>query len=371
MLEFRRTDIAAILIFGILLYFGIRTISPIVDAFVIAIVITYLIRPLYSSIEKYTGHKELVVVSSILIFIVPLVLIGLYTLNEIVTTFQKSDIISIINESFSNVDALVEYVTKNVLFFIDFETLSQNTIDTIANKAIELGGLLYDYIIDLTFSIPVILFKLLVAIVLSFYFLRDSQKIINRMCELAPEDMRSRFTQLINSIDIVFQAVIVGYLFKAIFTGIISIAIYYALGIPNALLLGIFTGMIDFIPLIGPWIIEILLFIWYIYQGQYQYAVIVLVVTYFFISFIPEMYIRPRISGEAANLHPVIILAGAIGGLFAFGAIGVIVGPMVLGIIFVILRIYFYNEPYEKIQFGYKDTLFNFVKGVFVRDKQK
>ena len=368
-MDLRRNEIAAIVLFIIILYFGIKTISPIIDAFVIAIVITYLVRPIYLSIEKHTSRKPVAVIVSMLLMIIPLTIMGLYFLNELVYTFQKSDISNIIQESFSNFDILMEYVTERLLFFLDFESLSQNTIDTIANKASDLGGVAYDYVLDLTFRIPVVLFKLLVAIVLSFYFLKDGQSLFDRMSGLAPEEYREKFTQLINSVDIIFQAVIIGYLFKAIFTGIISVAVYYILGIPNAILLGVFTGMIDFIPLIGPWIIQLLLFIWYIYLGQYQYAVVVLMSTYFFISFIPEMYIRPRISGDAANMHPVIILAGAIGGLFAFGAIGVIIGPMVLGLIYVILRIYFYNEPYEEIQFGYKDALVNFVKGVFKSDK--
>jgi len=370
-LEIRLTQLAAIASFVILLYFGIRTISPIIDAFVIAIVITYLVRPIYVSINKRVPNKSVSAILSMILMVIPLLIIGLLTLNELISTFQRSDIAEIIGESITNVDELMEYLTERVLFFIDFDTLSQSTIDTIQEKAMELGGVLYDYILELTFSIPLVLFKLLLAIVLSFYFLKDSKRFMERMCELAPTNFRERFSQLINSIDIIFQAVIIGYLFKAIFTGIISIVVYYFLGLPNALLLGIFTGMIDFIPLIGPWMLQLLLFIWYMYQGQYQYAVVVLVTTYLFVSFIPEMYIRPRISGDAANIHPVIILAGAIGGLFAFGAIGVIIGPMILGIIYVIIKIYFYNEPYQEIQFGYKDTLVNFVKGVFVRDKQE
>lgn len=370
-MELRLTEIAAIALFVILIYFGIRTISPIIDAFVIAIVLTYLIRPIHGTVKRRFSNDSISVILSMILLVIPLTFVGLYTLNELVSTFQRSDIANIIGESITNADQLMEYLTEKVLFFIDFDSLSQSTIDTIQQKATELGGVLYDYVLDLTLGIPVLLFKLLLSLVLSFYFLRDTEKLIERMCTLAPEKFRTKFTDLINSIDIIFQAVIIGYLFKAIFTGIISIIVYYILGLPNPLILGIFTGMIDFIPLIGPWMLQLMLFIWYIYQGQYQYAVVVLVTTYVFVSFIPEMYIRPRISGDAANLHPVIILAGAVGGLFAFGAIGVIIGPMILGILFVILRIYFYNEPYQEIQFGYKDTLVNFVKGVFVRDKQK
>ncbi|HPR40929.1 MAG TPA: AI-2E family transporter [Candidatus Methanofastidiosa archaeon] len=370
-MEKRLTEIAAIVAFVILIYFGIKTISPIIDAFVMAIVITYLIRPMHDSINRKVSNKGVSVFISMFFMIIPLTFIGLYTLNELVSTFQKSDISLIIGESITNADELMEYITERVMFFIDFDTLSQSTIDTIQAKATELGGVLYDYALNLTLGIPVLLFKLLLSLVMSFYFLRDSQRIIDKMCILAPVNFRDKFTQLIRSIDIIFQAVIIGYLFKAIFTGIISVIVYYLLGLPHALLLGIFTGMIDFIPIIGPWMIQVTLFLWYIYQGQYQYALVVLATTYVFISLIPEMYIRPRISGDAANIHPLIILAGAIGGLFAFGAIGVIVGPMILGILFVVLRIYFYNEPYQEIKFGYKDTLVNFVKGVFSRDNQK
>ncbi|HHN81751.1 MAG TPA: AI-2E family transporter, partial [Methanomicrobia archaeon] len=241
----------------------------------------------------------------------------------------------------------------------------------ISNEVSALSGKFYNYVFSLAGSIPIILFKILLAAVFAFYFIRDGSDLKAHLVGIAPSDHKERFEQLLRGSDIMFQAVVIGYLLKAIFTGIIAVIIFYLFGLPHPILLGITTGALDFIPVIGPWVVELLLFIWFIYQGQYAFAFSLLLATYFFVSFIPEMYIRPRLSGDAAGMHPLIILVGVIGGLFAFGAIGIIIGPMFLGLVVVVVRVYLYKQPYEKIYFGYKDTFLNIFRRRGAREGDK
>jgi len=51
--------------------------------------------------------------------------------------------------------------------------------------------------------------------------------------------------------------------------------------------------------------------------------------------------------------------------------VGIIIGPMFLGIVMVALRIYFYDEPLEEIRFGYRDTFLNLFRGWKARENDK
>ena len=50
--------------------------------------------------------------------------------------------------------------------------------------------------------------------------------------------------------------------------------------------------------------------------------------------------LRPKLIGERAGIHPLIILLGVFGGLLLFGPLGVIIGPLVISITTVIAEIY-------------------------------
>ncbi|MHC1605254.1 MAG: AI-2E family transporter [Candidatus Methanofastidiosia archaeon] len=372
-MEKRYLEITAVLLFVLLLYLAMKTIFPIFDAVIIAIILAYMIRPISNNLKKRIRFKSLAVAVSMFLVVVPLILLGLYIINEVVFSFKASDLSEIAKASLGNIDELFDNITTRIysLFGLDFQDAGQQTFDVITNKLAEISASFYVYIFDIAKKIPLVLFKVILAAVLAFYFLRDGEKFGERLVQLVPKPQRKEFSSFVKGTDIVFQAIILGYFFKAICTGIIAICVFYFLGIPNPILLGIVTGILDFIPVIGPWIVEILLFMWYIYQGQYTYAMGVLVLSYFFISFIPEMYIRPRISGKAANLHPAIILIGVMGGLLAFGAIGIVIGPMFLGVVYVVVRIYFYKEPYEEIRFGYRDTFLKLFKRRHKRENNK
>jgi len=369
----KKLEIIAIVLFAFLLYFSVKTILPIFDAILLGVVFAYMVRPLSSYIKKNISYKGVAVFIAMTLVVVPLLFIGLFTITEIVKTFKASDVVNIVESAFSNINVLIDSVTDDffVFFGVDFDSLSQNTIDSISEKVAELSNIAYIFIFDVTKKIPLLLFKVMLAAVLAFYFLRDGEKVNDKILQLVPDIHKEQFSHFLKSSDVVFQAVIIGYLMKAIFTMVLAIFVFYVFDVPNPILLGIATGILDFIPVIGPWIVEILLLVWYLQQGQYSYAISLFLASYFFISFIPEMYIRPRISGGAANIHPAIILIGIIGGLFAFGVMGIILGPLFLGVVIVALRIYFYKEPYNNIQFGYKDSFLNLFRGWYTRGDKK
>jgi len=59
----------------------------------------------------------------------------------------------------------------------------------------------------------------------------------------------------------------------------------------------------------------------------------------FFISIVDNI-IKPKIVGEKAGIHPMLIFLGVIGGLALFGLIGAFIGPIILTILIAFLKIY-------------------------------
>jgi len=59
-----------------------------------------------------------------------------------------------------------------------------------------------------------------------------------------------------------------------------------------------------------------------------------------------DNFIRPKLVGDRAKVHPALILLGIFGGITVFGTLGVIIGPLILSMTLVILNIYF-NKDFD------------------------
>ncbi len=126
-----------------------------------------------------------------------------------------------------------------------------------------------------------------------------------------------------------------------------SIIIFLILGIPYPALLGIISGFMDFAPILGPWMLFTGLAVVYILKGQVMTGILVFVLGQVFVTLIPELYIKPKLAGNHARLHPMVFLFGFFGGLLAFGAVGIFVGPIAIGIVLVFIKYYLLGNELE------------------------
>jgi predicted PurR-regulated permease PerM len=115
------------------------------------------------------------------------------------------------------------------------------------------------------------------------------------------------------------------------------------LGVPNPVLWGTLTAIISIIPLLGAvmvWApIVVYLIVIGMVTGEYWRAVTLFLWGTFVISAIDNI-LKPKIVGEHARIHPLIILFGILGGIQLFGIPGILIGPLILTIFDVVIEIY-------------------------------
>ena len=125
--------------------------------------------------------------------------------------------------------------------------------------------------------------------------------------------------------------------------GVLAWLGFYLLGVPNPVLWGSLTAVISIIPLLGAvlvWVpIVIYLTLAATMTGEYWRAITLLFYGTFIISLIDNV-LKPKIVGERAKIHPLVILFGILGGIQLFGIPGILIGPLVLTIFDVMIEIY-------------------------------
>lgn len=167
-----------------------------------------------------------------------------------------------------------------------------------------------------------------VALVAAVYLVVRPYPIVDGFVSLFPADRRQRVREILARVYRTVQRWFLGQLLAMTFIGVSSAMALWALGIPFALLLGLFGGLISFIPFVGavvsaiPPILLALIF-------DPMLAVWV-ILAYTAIQQVESNVIQPIVMSHVVSLHPAVVLFGVIAMGAMFGIVGLLLAvPLV------------------------------------------
>ncbi len=190
---------------------------------------------------------------------------------------------------------------------------------------------------NFVFSIARRLLEMFLIFFMLFFFLKDGKNIIRSIGKYIPmarPNKKKIFTQFRE----IIRAIIFGFFIIAIIEGTIGAFTFYFGKIASPILWGVMMAFLALLPIIGASIIWVPAFINQVYNRDVMSSIIILGGG-LIISAI-DTFIKPKIIGSKANVHPVLVLLGVLGGIEMFGLIGVIIGPLVLVMMVTLLKMY-------------------------------
>ncbi|MFB6300941.1 MAG: AI-2E family transporter [Halobacteriales archaeon] len=125
----------------------------------------------------------------------------------------------------------------------------------------------------------------------------------------------------------------------ALGTFFIALPVFAVLGYQAPVTLATLAAVFQFLPIVGPSILIVLLAGYQATLGDHTGAVILLVVGTVLIGFLPDALIRPRLARETAELPASLYFIGFTGGLLSLGFVGIIAGPLIVAILAELLRL--------------------------------
>lgn len=174
------------------------------------------------------------------------------------------------------------------------------------------------------------------AVFVSFFFYRNGVALV-RFLNVAMNRVVGAYTT--NVLDIIHntvRSVMYGLIGTALAQGSVATIGFAIAGVPAALLLGVVTALLSLIP-IGPPLVWGGTAIWLFYQGSAGWGVFMLLWGFFLISSVDNV-VKPLLISRGSNLPFILGLFGVMGGVFAFGFIGVFIGPMLLAVGFNLIQ---------------------------------
>ncbi|MBQ4271285.1 MAG: AI-2E family transporter [Clostridiales bacterium] len=242
-------------------------------------------------------------------------------------------------------NALVEKVSS-----IDTRFMTQGMKDSLENNLVSLWGnmvakipavlsAVLAAIWGLIGNIPYGIFVVICVILSGYYFINDGSKVLRFYMKNVPNrQFRLKSISLINDLAVTLFRALGGYLLLLIITTVEAWAAFRLAGVDYAIILALITGLIDFLPVLGISATMVPVMIYCGVKGDYT-AVAILIVAMTLMTIIRRV-IEPPILGKTLQIHPLLMLLGMAAGVYIWGAVGFLLGPVVLIIIIDIMHVF-------------------------------
>jgi predicted PurR-regulated permease PerM len=174
--------------------------------------------------------------------------------------------------------------------------------------------------------------------VLTFFFLRDWDLLVERVAALVPRDHTATVSRLARESSEVLGGFLRGQLLVMLILGVLYGLGLWAVGLDLGILIGIIAGLLTFVPYLGPATVVVLGGIAALVQfGDWQHLVGIAVV--FTVGQVIESYwLTPKLVGDRIGLHPVAVIFAVLAGGQLFGFLGMLLALPVAAVANVLLR---------------------------------
>lgn len=300
-------------------------VFPVLDMILLGAILAYGIRPIAKRIQSKLKFQSVSIIISMVLVLVPLILLIVYIVFVIAgffSDFALSNPNIDLNQTLTQISS---YIPQNPFW-------DANNINSTIHDAIKYIG---SYLVGKLSSIANVTLDLFILVCSVYYFVKDGDNCYNFIRSFVPEDSMEFFDKTVQSVEDVLKSIFYGHFLTSVIIGIFGAVGYSLLGYPYGIFLGVITGILQLIPIFGPWPIYWALATLDAIGGNYPRVIVVLLFG-FFLSLI-DMYIRPAISSHHADIHPLILLIGFLAGPLVYGIVGFILGPLILGITYAIL----------------------------------
>ncbi len=175
----------------------------------------------------------------------------------------------------------------------------------------------------------------------AYYLLRDANKIKSFINAVFPLSLENE-NILVSKLESAVTGIVKGSFLVAITQGAVAVVGFLIFGVPGAFLWGAFTVLAALVPNLGTSLSIIPAVIYLFIVGQTGQAIGLAVWGAVAVGTIDNI-ISPKLIGAKTNIHPLLVLFSVIGGLQFFGALGFLLGPILMSVFLALLDIHRLN----------------------------
>ena len=305
--------------------------------FALAFIIAYLVNPIKKFFDEYL-NETISSLLSVIIFIV--FFLSILILISPIIIKQIHNLISILPSYISKIEILINEF--NSQYFIDEKIKNFNYIDFLepfTKNLISSSTILVNNSIQFFSGF----FNIILVFIISFYMSLEFKNIKIFLNNFENKSNLKGLTILIKQIDVVLSKFIRGQGLICLILSVFYSLMLFFLGIEFGILLGLFAGMISFIPYVGALLGGGLTLTLGFFQFGFSIELLYLSIVFLFGQVLESYYLTPKLVGNAIGLNPIWILFSLLTGAHLAGFVGILISLPVAAILGVIIRYYFFK----------------------------
>jgi predicted PurR-regulated permease PerM len=329
---------------SVLLFLGYNILEVFLTPMAWAGVLAYVTWPAYQHLLKYCGQRTnlaaaLMTVGLALLIIVPLLL------AVVMLRVEASNVYQIIVNKLSQQSLLLPSFMQKLPFAPELQKILDDIFADPTNFKEQLQTWFqkgFGAAAQVAGSIGKNLGKLSMAIFTLFFFYRDGQSIMQQIQQGLTVLIGERIHGYINAIGGTTRAVVYGIVLTAVAQGFLAGLGYAFVGMESPIFLAAITTLVAMIPFGTPFAWGSVA-VWLFTQGHTVEAFSLAAWGTFVISWVDNI-IRPLVISSATKIHFLLVMFGVLGGLSAFGMIGLFIGPVILAVLAAVWRQWLESE---------------------------
>lgn len=328
---------------GVFKFIGsvLNVLAPLFIGFIVA----WLFAPL---VDKMTKKGMSRILASMIVYVIFIAFLLVFfrifipiiynELNELIKTLPSitEKITNFINSTFDKIDSDA----------FNIEAIKTNILDAITNYGTSISSNLPTTIVSIMSNLVSGLGTIFFGLIIGLYMLFDFDNVTNLLLKVIPVKHQVEVASLVEKIGSEVRKCVNGTLLVACMVFVCDTIGFSIIGLKSALLFGLFCGITDLIPYIGPYLGTAVATVVGLTQSPLIGLGVFIIACV--VQLIESYVLQPIVMSKATNLHPVVIICGLLIFGHFFGIVGMILASPIMSVIKVIFE--FIIEKFELFQ---------------------
>lgn len=316
----RREALAWLLAAG-LLYLVYRVVAPFLSAMLWAVFLTIFFFPVHRRMcERLPGNSGPALLSVLLVLILlvaPVAWLAPAFISEAADAIGNLPMESI-TDSLKRAAAAIDARLPQ----------GAGSVEDMASEAVRsIRGRLGQWSAFVAGNVAEFFLDFIVLVLTMFYLFRDGRKAVDFLRDVSPFGGERHDRMVREAIEMISVTISSGFVTAAV-QGILCGVAFAVLGLPSPILWGVITALVAFLPLVGAWMVWLPAGVGLLLEGQVGRGVALLVIGAVAVSTVDNI-LRPILIADRSQLNGLLVFVSVLGGIKAFGLLGVVLGPLV------------------------------------------